>query len=117
MRKPPQRLARLMRQVKRATKAYGSRAALARRLGITPNELHNWLTLRHQPGGEQTLTLLEWLQHQTKQAKERTGENAHPVTSGRRPLLQKPPQRGKENIAQRLRRSRYPGVQETKAAP
>lgn len=62
----PPLLAKLIDRVRTATVKRGSRAALARLLGVERGVLNAWLSGRHQPGGEHTLRLLHWVGQQER---------------------------------------------------
>lgn len=71
-----QRLTRLLQRVAKATRAFGSRAALARELGIEKQHLNSWLTGRFMPSGEQALRLLEWVTEEEVKQKQETPAGA-----------------------------------------
>ncbi len=55
------RLERLLKRLKAATTERGSKAKLARSLGVVPQRLAEWLNGTHAPSAEITLRLLEWV--------------------------------------------------------
>lgn len=62
----PPLLEKLIGRVRTATGKRGSRAALARLLGVERGVLNAWLSGRHQPAGEHTLQLLHWVEQQER---------------------------------------------------
>lgn len=64
----------LRERAAKATEQRGSRAALARLLGVSPQALNEWLQGRSTPPSEQTLRLLRWVeQAEVEQQKKRAG--------------------------------------------
>lgn len=58
---------KLIEDVKRLTNARGSRAALARALGVRPQRLNEWLSGKHVPRGEISLLLRDWVRAEEPQ--------------------------------------------------
>lgn len=54
-------------RLNQATRERGKRAVLARFLGVPPPKVSQWLAGDHEPGGETTLRMLQWLQQQERQ--------------------------------------------------
>jgi hypothetical protein len=66
-------LTKLYRRIKNATKAYGKKKALAGFLGVSSQQLSNWISEINEPGGEATLLMLEWVTaEEAKQNKNRS---------------------------------------------
>jgi transcriptional regulator with XRE-family HTH domain len=55
------RMEKLLGNLKKATTKPGSKAELARELGVAPARISEWLSGKKEPGGEYTLRLLEWI--------------------------------------------------------
>jgi transcriptional regulator with XRE-family HTH domain len=62
---PTPRLNALLRRVsvRLDAQGHGSRAELARRLGVSRQHMDKWLVGEIRPNGEMTLALQEWLRH------------------------------------------------------
>jgi transposase-like protein len=66
-------LSRLLDDVERLC---SNKAALARRLKVTPSHLQKWITAReYEPGGEITLRLQKWVK-EAKEAKQKSPGSA-----------------------------------------
>jgi transcriptional regulator with XRE-family HTH domain len=61
VKKPTPLLSVLLARISKATRAFGARAELARKIGVTPQHLSAWLSGNMEPGGEATLQLLKWV--------------------------------------------------------
>lgn len=60
-------LPKLIERLRKATKAHGRKAALAKALGVSPQKVTDWLSDREDhpaPSGEYALQLLNWVEHQ-----------------------------------------------------
>ena len=57
----PMTLALLMESVKAKAEPRGTKAALARTLHVTPQQVNDWLTGRSKPNGEDALQLFLWV--------------------------------------------------------
>jgi transcriptional regulator with XRE-family HTH domain len=73
----------LLARVSAATKRFGSKAKLARSLGVPAQQINDWLNGTYVPGGETALALLQWVEGAEAQQK-KTPERALP-RPGRRP--------------------------------
>jgi transcriptional regulator with XRE-family HTH domain len=60
-------LPKLIERLRRATKHHGSKAALAKWLGVHRQMVTDWLSGKQEPGGEITLRLLQWVEQQERQ--------------------------------------------------
>ena len=60
-------LAQLRARLKRATGAKGMKTKLANFLGVPKPCISDWLSGKREPGGETTLRLLRWVEHQEHQ--------------------------------------------------
>lgn len=64
----------LMERVLNATRQYGDKAKLAEFLGVSSQQLNNWLTRICSPGGEITLRLQKWVS--AEEAKQKSPDRA-----------------------------------------
>lgn len=55
---------KLMERVKRKSSMPGAKADLARKLGVAPARISEWLSGAKEPGGDYTLRLLRWVSQQ-----------------------------------------------------
>ena len=72
VRRATPKIERLIVRLKNATRQHGLRAALARKLGVPPQRLNDWMSGTNVPGGEVVLQMLEWVtaeEAKTKQKK------------------------------------------------
>lgn len=60
-------LPKLIERLKKATKKRGSKAALAKWLGVHRQSVTDWLSGKQEPGGEITLRLLHWVEQLERQ--------------------------------------------------
>jgi transcriptional regulator with XRE-family HTH domain len=58
----PVNLISLLKRVKNATRARGSKSDLAAHLGVSPSRVTEWLKQIKEPSGSTTLALLEWVE-------------------------------------------------------
>ena len=57
----------LIKRLQEATKERGSKTALAKFMGLPLPKISQWLSGEHEPGGENTLKLLHWVEQQERQ--------------------------------------------------
>jgi transcriptional regulator with XRE-family HTH domain len=63
----PANLPAFLARLNQATRERGKKSALAKYLGVPPPKVSQWLAGDHEPGGETTLRMLQWLQQQERQ--------------------------------------------------
>ena len=61
------KLPRLIKRLNEATKERGTKTALAKFIGVPLPKISQWLAGEHEPGGETTLRLLQWVEQQERQ--------------------------------------------------
>jgi transcriptional regulator with XRE-family HTH domain len=64
---------RLIVRLKNATRQHGLKSALARKLGVPPQRLNDWLSGTSVPGGEVVLQILDWVTAVEVEQKKRAG--------------------------------------------
>lgn len=57
----------LLKRLNEATKERGTKTALAKFMGVKPPNVSQWLSGEKEPGGENTLKLLHWVEQQERQ--------------------------------------------------
>ena len=60
-------LPQLIQRLKHATEPHGKKSELAKWLGVHRQMVTDWLSQRQEPGGENTLRLLHWVERQERQ--------------------------------------------------
>lgn len=61
------KLPALRKRLNVATHARGTKTALAKFMGVSLSKVSHWLAGSHEPGGEHTLKLLHWVEHEERQ--------------------------------------------------
>lgn len=61
------KLPALIKRLNEATKDRGTKTALAKFIGVSLPKISQWLSGEHEPGGETTLRLLQWVEQQERQ--------------------------------------------------
>jgi len=61
------RLPTLLKRLNEATRARGTKTALAKFMGVPLPKISQWLSGTYEPGGETTLRLLHWVEQQERQ--------------------------------------------------
>jgi transcriptional regulator with XRE-family HTH domain len=74
----------LRRRIGVATDQRGSRAKLARDLGVTPQALNEWLQGRNAPPAENTLRLLRWVEEAEAKTKDAGSAETRPARKTRK---------------------------------
>jgi transcriptional regulator with XRE-family HTH domain len=67
VRRTTPKIDRLIARLKNATRGHGDKTMLARKLGVHPQRLNDWLSGTNVPGGEVVLRMLEWVTAQEAQ--------------------------------------------------
>ncbi len=61
------KLPELLKRLNEATRERGTKSALAKFMGVPLPKISQWLSGTHEPGGETTLRLLQWVEQQERQ--------------------------------------------------
>lgn len=77
------RMPELLKTLRAATSSRGGKTALANRLGVPLANVSQWLSGEREPGGENTLRLLNWLREQAEEAKQKSPGGAINTTGAK----------------------------------